>query len=206
MLRITGGEFRGRSIQAPANDRTRPTQAKLRQALFNSLQTVIGDARVLDLFAGSGALGFEALSWGASEAVFVESARSVVSLIEKNAATLGVRDRAKILSDSVESFMVPGAGRLAAHAPFDLVLADPPYAGEWEEKLLNQMPWEVLLVPNGHLCIEWGTQKSKVSNLPEVVNREAANLVKVREKNYGDSVLTTYRFMPIEPEQEGDSA
>src|SRR5262245_32005744 len=98
MIRITGGELRGRSLRTPKHserspDRTRPTQAKLRQALFNSLQMHIPEARVLDLFAGSGTLGFEALSRGAESVVFVESSREVCRLIQQNAQELGVEDR-----------------------------------------------------------------------------------------------------------------
>jgi 16S rRNA (guanine966-N2)-methyltransferase len=185
MLRLTGGEFRGRSIQAPEGDRTRPTQAKLRQALFNSLQATVPDAKVLDLFAGSGALGFEALSRGAAQVVAVESNRSAIKLISKNADTLAVRDRLVIVDDPVEKSWP----RLKALAPFDVVLADPPYAGGWEKRLLDELPWEELLAPDGVFCLEWGLQKSKVSELPD----ELPFLAKVREKTYGESVLTTYR-------------
>ena len=188
MLRLTGGEFRGRSIQTPGHGLTRPTQAKLRQALFNSLQTVIADARLLDLFAGAGTLGFEALSRGASHVTFVESNRTTARMIEKNAATLGVQDRIKIIVDSVESVW----SRVKGIAPYDLVLADPPYAGGWEMKLLSDVakyPWGQLLSPGGHFSLEWGAQKSAVKALPE----EIPLLVKVREKNYGDSILTTYK-------------
>lgn len=189
MLRLTGGEFRGRLIQTPPDrpgkNTVRPTQAKLRQALFNSLQAVIPDAKVLDLFAGSGALGFEALSRGAASVVFVEDSRSVLKLLEKNVAELGVGDRAKVIGDSMERV----GKRLGGMGPFDLVLADPPYAADWEMKLLKLLPWNEILAPGGHFCLEWGTQKSKVAELPERV----PFLVKVREKNYGDSVLTTYQ-------------
>ncbi len=191
MLRLTGGEFRGRLIHTPAQrasgrDLVRPTQARLRQALFNSLQTVIPDAKVLELFAGSGALGFEALSRGAASVVFVEDARSVLKLLERNVAELKVEDRVRILGESVAH---AGRRRLEALGPFDLVLADPPYEEGWELKLLEQLDWDKLLAAGGYFCLEWGTQKSKVDELPE----EAPFLIKVREKNYGDSVLTTYR-------------
>ncbi len=190
MLRLTGGEFRGRQIQTPpekSGSRTtlRPTQARLRQALFNSLQTVIAEARVLDLFGGSGALGFEALSRGAASVVYVEDNRFALKLIEKNAATLQVEDRVTIVSDPVPSCVK----RLASHLPFDLVLADPPYAEGWEKRLLEELDWSLLLAPEGHFCLEWGTQKSQVQELPD----QTPFLVKVREKNYGDSILTTYK-------------
>lgn len=189
MLRLTGGEFRGRFIQTPperpGKNTVRPTQARLRQALFNSLQTVIPDAKVLDLFAGSGALGFEALSRGAASVVFVEEARSVLKLLERNISELGVEERTEIIGDSVAR----AGKRLSSFEPFDLILADPPYAAGWELKLLDDLPWNELLVPGGCFCLEWGTQKSQVDQLPE----RTAYLVKVREKNYGDSVLTTYQ-------------
>lgn len=185
MLRITGGEFRGRLIAAPPGDATRPTQSRLRQALFNSLQASIPDAKVLDLFAGSGALAFEALSRGAALAVLVENARPAIKAIQKNVADLKVQDRVRLISLSVDEL----GSELEPLGPFDVVLADPPYADGWEIKLLEELPWDQLLVPGGFLSLEWGTQKSKPETLPE----ETAFLVKVREKTYGETILTTYQ-------------
>ena len=186
MLRITGGEFRGRVIQTPPGDKTRPTQAKLRQALFNSIQMSVPGAVVLDLFAGSGSLGFEALSRGAEKVVFAESGRSQLKLLEKNIATLGVGDRAEIVA---EPLLSSGAlRRISSFAPYGIVLADPPYADGWELKLIDQCPWEQWLESEGLFCLEWGAQKSQVSELPE----QAPFLAKAREKAYGDSILTTY--------------
>jgi 16S rRNA (guanine(966)-N(2))-methyltransferase RsmD len=185
MLRITAGVFRGRSIQTPHHQSTRPTQAKLRQALFNSVQTRIPDARVLDLFAGSGALGFEALSRGASSVVLVEQSKPTAKLIYKNVESLDVKDRVQVLIQSVET----SEKQLKPLFPFDVILADPPYAEGWEMKLLMEWPWEASLAPGGIFCLEWGLKKSVISELPDRV----PFLVKVREKNYGDSVLTTYQ-------------
>ncbi len=186
MLRLTGGEFRGRAIETPKGEHTRPTQSKLRQALFNSLQTRIAGATVLDLFAGSGALGFEALSRGADQVTFVESVKPVAKLIQKNAQTLGVQDKAAILTRDVEELL--GVGGFSG-GPFDIVLADPPYIEGWELKLLERFPWESCLSVGGVFSLEWGIQKSVPASLPD----ELPFLVKVREKNYGDSVLTTYQ-------------
>ena len=185
MLRITAGDFKGRSIRTPSNSKTRPTQAKLRQALFNSIQASIPDARVLDLFAGSGALGFEALSRGAQDVVFVESVASVSKLIQSNAESLEVSNRVQLLVGSVDLIL----GKLLKLGTFDLVLADPPYDGGWTQKLLFQYPWKELLVPNGIFCLEWGLDKTGPKELPN----EVPFLVKIREKNYGDSVLTTFQ-------------
>lgn len=184
MLRITGGEFRGRVIQGPPGEGTRPTQVRIRQALFNSMQAQVVDAKVVDLFAGSGALGFEALSRGAVHAVFVERARPLIQVIRKNAQALGVMDRVTILEDSVAHV----TAKLESLGPFQLVLADPPYEEGWEMRILNELSWSTLLAPDGCLCLEWGLKKSIIDELPDKVQ----GLEKIREKNYGDSVLTTY--------------
>jgi 16S rRNA (guanine966-N2)-methyltransferase len=188
MLRITGGEFRGRFLKTPAGLATRPTQARLRQALFNSIQANIPDANVLDLFAGSGALGFESLSRGAAHVTFVEHSTMAIKMIEANARDLKVMDRIEIIAESVDKV----AQRLLKKAPYDLVLADPPYESEFEMKLLEGLkwPWEQLLSNIGVFCMEWGTHKSMIESLPD----EVGFLVKIREKNYGDSVLSTYEL------------
>jgi 16S rRNA (guanine966-N2)-methyltransferase len=187
MLRLTGGELRGRSIRTPKHDRTRPTQAKLRQALFNSLQTLIPGASVLDLFAGSGALGFEALSRGARRVTFYEESAPTARLISANAEDLEVAAAVELRLESVARLFSPGAP-LPRHAPFDVILADPPYAGGWALRLLQELPWPGLLSEGGVFCLEWGVQKG-APELPD----QLPHLVKAREKKYGDSMLTTYR-------------
>lgn len=185
MIRITAGEFKGRAIETPAQQKTRPTQAKLRQALFNSIQFEIPESRVLDLFAGAGSLAFEALSRGAREAVLVENSRAAIQCIQKNIRELKVGERTRLISEDVEKAFSQAARR----GPFDFVFADPPYAENWERKLLEAAPWRELLTEAGVFLLEWGTQKSKIEEVPE----ETEHLVKIREKVYGDSVLTTYR-------------
>src|SRR5438093_546590 len=106
-------------IETPRHLETRPTHARLRQALFNSIQCHIAEARVLDLFAGSGALGFEALSRGAARVVSVEEARATAKLIEKNVATLQVESRSEILARSVGDYLKRPVG-----GPFEIIFAD----------------------------------------------------------------------------------
>ena len=195
MLRITSGIFRGRTLQAPSGSQTRPTQAKLRQALFNSIQFSVPDAVVLDLFAGSGALGFEALSRGAERVVFVENSAAAQRLIRKNAEMLEVTDRIQILPRSVETLTEVSSDQ----KPFDIILADPPYEGDWEHYLLNNLPWARLLKPGGHFCLESGVTKTKAGVLPD----EVSGLRKVREKDYGDSRLTTF-VRPSSEDSHGD--
>jgi 16S rRNA (guanine966-N2)-methyltransferase len=198
MIRITGGEFKGRGLAVPAQDSTRPTQAKLRQALFNSIQFRIPEARVLDLFAGSGALALEALSRGARHAVMVENHRGALQCIQKNIRDLEVGPRTRVIAEDAAK-----GWRLAASmGPFDFVFADPPYAADWEMRLLDEAPWRELLAEDGVLLVEWGVKKSKIEELPD----ETEHLVKIREKVYGDSVLTSYRRKGPPAEEKGPEA
>lgn len=127
-VRIVAGEWRGRRIEAPRGDRTRPTQDRVREALFSMLTSLLGPGlggvRVLDAFAGSGALGLEALSRGASSAVFVESERAARAALSANAATLGAQDRTRIVAG--DAFVLAARGGLPG-GPFGLILLDPPY-------------------------------------------------------------------------------
>jgi 16S rRNA (guanine966-N2)-methyltransferase len=117
-LRVVAGEFKGRRLAAPRGARTRPTADRVREALFSMLGDVAG-ARVLDLYAGSGALGIEALSRGAASALFVERDPAAVAVIERNLAPLEV-DATVARADAVRWLA-------RAEGPFDLVFCDPPY-------------------------------------------------------------------------------
>lgn len=127
MTRIVAGSAGGRTLRVPATG-TRPTSERVREALFSRLEHVhaIDGARVLDLYAGSGALGLEAASRGAVRVVLVESAWDAARLCRANAVALGLGDRVEISPMRVESFLARGP--LAGTPPFDLVLLDPPYA------------------------------------------------------------------------------
>jgi 16S rRNA (guanine966-N2)-methyltransferase len=133
-VRIVAGELRGRRLVAPAGDATRPTTDKVREAVFNALGSLdaVVDARVADLYAGSGALGFEALSRGAAHCTFVERDRAALSVIEDNRAALGVRDRTRVRSGDPVT--------MAASIEADLVFADPPYGFDDWPRLLAALP------------------------------------------------------------------
>lgn len=139
-MRIIAGEWRGRKLTAPKGDTTRPTADRTRETLFSMLTSRLGsfeDLRVVDLFAGSGALGLEALSRGAAHCLFVENERSAVETIRANIAALGARDRTAIEAGSVMALR-------AAPQPCDLILADPPYrsgAGEVALDRLLRLGW-----------------------------------------------------------------
>lgn len=121
-MRVVAGSLRGRAIEAPEGDATRPTTDRAREALFNALNSLgaIDGAQVLDLYAGSGALGIEALSRGAASCTFVERDRRALDAIRSNISHLGIADRSKVVAGDVSTL-------LAGLRRFDLVLADPPY-------------------------------------------------------------------------------
>jgi len=122
-MRIIAGEWRGRAIEAPPGAGTRPTADRVRETLFSMLASRLGsfeDLRVADLFAGSGALGLEALSRGAASATFVESDAAAAAAIRRNAEKLGADERARVISGS--------ALALARSDAFDVIFADPPYS------------------------------------------------------------------------------
>src|SRR5258708_18331388 len=122
-MRVISGKWRGRVLEAPPGSATRPTADRVRETLFSMLASRLGSFEglsVADLFAGSGALGFEALSRGAAAATFVEQDSKAAAAIRRNAGKLGVSDRVRILGGSALALPRSGA--------FDLILADPPYA------------------------------------------------------------------------------
>jgi 16S rRNA (guanine966-N2)-methyltransferase len=139
-VRIVAGEWRGRKLVAPKGDATRPTADRARETLFAMLTSRLGSfegLQVADLFAGSGALGLEALSRGAATCLFVEQDRAAVDTIRSNIAALGAQARARVESGSV-------MGLRAASQPLDLILADPPYhsgAGEVALDRLLRLGW-----------------------------------------------------------------
>ncbi len=123
-MRIIAGTARGRRIEAPAGEHTRPTLDRVRENLFNILQNRTGDSRVLDLFAGSGALSIEALSRGAAYAVLVDSDRNASRVQRKNLEQLGMADRAEVF---LCDWRKAAAELEARGSRFDLIFLDPPY-------------------------------------------------------------------------------
>lgn len=190
-VRITGGDFRGQIIDCPQGQKTRPTQSRLRQALFNSIQNKVNHSNFLDLFSGSGAFGIEALSRGASRVVFLEKDRSVLKFIEKNCNKLKIKihDQAIIISGNIKD----NWKKVLDFSPFDIVVADPPYHLNWELYLLEMAPWNQLLQPGGVFCLEWLPETAKSEILPPKFEISlGVELVKIREKFYGDTLLTHF--------------
>lgn len=146
-MRIIAGAWRGRPIEAPPGQGTRPTADRVRETLFSMLTSRLGTfefLRIADLFAGSGALGFEALSRGASHATFVENDRAAVAVIRRNAETLG----AAIHVSAGSALALPKSD------PFDLIFADPPYADGSGSAVVASVAKSGWLAPSGWMSIE----------------------------------------------------
>lgn len=181
-MRIVAGSARGRTLAAPKGaDVIRPTSDRARETLFNVLGQWCEGLVVLDLFAGTGALGLEALSRGAAFCVFVDRGREALALCRKNVDALGFTAQAELVASPVEKVWAPLG---AATRRFDLVFADPPYALEAGRAVLEGVA--PLLAPAARVVIESG----KGEALPEVLGA----LALIDERSLGDTRLRTYQL------------
>ncbi|MPQ97294.1 16S rRNA (guanine(966)-N(2))-methyltransferase RsmD [Modestobacter sp. I12A-02628] len=178
MTRIIAGVAGGRRLKVPPAG-VRPTGDRAREALFNSLGSLleIDGARVLDLYAGSGALGLEALSRGAAEVVLVESGPSVLPVLRANVAAVGLPG-ARVVAGSVPAVVAAGPA-----APVDLVLADPPYALATDElqDVLRALVYGAWLAPDAVVVVERSSRERDWT--------WPTPLVGLRERRYGEAVL-----------------
>ncbi len=174
-MRIAAGRFKGRRLKSPKGLKTRPTAGRTKEALFDLLGGVAG-LRVADLFAGSGALGLEALSRGAAGLVSVEVDRGAISAIKSNAEALGLAEEITVVRRNLSR----GFGFLAEWAPLDLILADPPYDRGWLKRLLAGLRSDIL-TEGGRVAVE---------SSPGEAPAEPEGWTVIKQRRYGDSVIT----------------
>ena len=178
-MRIITGSARGTRLKSPAGDGTRPTADRTREALFSMLGSRVVDARVLDLFAGTGALALEALSRGAASAVLVD--RTTHAILAENAARTKLAGRAEIRRGDVYAV----AAELAREGrTFDLIFADPPYAHGDNARVLEATARGALLAAGGLLVLEQGAGEEIVP--------QAGALRMMRERRYGAARICFY--------------
>ncbi len=178
-MRVIAGTARGRALRAPRGLSTRPMMDIVKGSLFNMLESMGGiNGRVLDLFAGSGSLGIEALSRGADSADFVESDRDACRVLRDNLERLGFASRARVLPRSVELFLN------AAGEPYDMVFMDAPYPARVSEALLARVAGGGWVEADGVLCI--GHHKREP--LPDAIG----GLVRARHRCFGASCISIY--------------
>ena len=188
MTRVIAGSARGRRLKVPSGTTTRPTADRAREGLFSSLLSLLDldGARVLDLYAGSGALGLEALSRGAGSATLVESDPDAVAVLRANVEHLGF-PAASVVAQPVERFLAGGAsgsgglggsGEAEQQPRYDLVLLDPPYELDLEPVLVQLHPW---LAADAVVVAERRTRRSTFV--------WPAGYAQVRERTYGEATL-----------------
>ena len=177
-MRIIAGSRRGKQLLAPMGSEVRPTTNMVKEALFNILQFQVEGRRFLDLFAGSGQIGLEALSRGAREAVFVDSSRDSIRVIEKNVAAAGFVPQSKIVAADFAGFLRGERGA------FDIAFIDPPYREGLAVQALELAAAK--MSPGGIILCEHGSREE----LPDA----AGGFVKRKTYRYGKTSLTAYRM------------
>ena len=185
-MRIVAGSLRGRELSTPGGDATRPTAARAREALFAILADV-SEARVLDLYAGSGALGLEALSRGAERLVLVESSKAAQRAIRQNLAALGVEARATLLPLRAEAAL----RALERLGPFSLVFADPPWAdAQAALGVLEKLASSSLLAPAARLVLE------HAARTPPTLKADS-RLNPTDTRRWGDTAVTIFEVIEV---------
>lgn len=192
-LRVVGGSLRGRKLDVPDHG-VRPTSERAREAIFDILGPAwVSEASVLDLYAGSGALGVEALSRGAARADFVERDPAVARLLRENLATLGVSDRSRVSIADLDRGELPAELK----GPWNLVFLDPPYAGEGGTRWLERLPRLDWPAGGGLIVYE---HRSGIEIPPP------SGLTLAVERAYGDTAVSIYRAGgPPAPAERGAS-
>lgn len=180
-MRIIAGRWKGRIIESLKGTSTRPTYDRVKEAIFNILQGYIPDSIVLDLFAGTGNLGLEALSRGCKKAVFVEKNPHVARILNKNRRNLGCMDQSQVICDDV----FHAIKHLSGKEKFDVIFADPPYNTGLDVKILNAIAESDVM---GSCCIIMLEHASR-TYLPD----EVGVIRKIQSRKYGNTGISIYR-------------
>jgi 16S rRNA (guanine966-N2)-methyltransferase len=190
-LRISAGQLKGRKIEVKKvpgkreRDDLRPTSSKVREALFDILRNDIPGSSFLDLYAGTGAVGFEALSRGAVRTCFVEHDRAVAKEISQYVSKMGLDAMTEVFAGTAERFLKRTE---VAEVTFDIIFADPPYASDEIEKILPLIDDGYILAPGGCLVVEHPSKK--------IITAPCKALRPIKNYTYGDTMLTLYRKEP----------
>lgn len=176
-MRVITGSARGRKLETLAGDEVRPTTDMVKEAVFSIIQFQVQGRAFLDMFAGSGQMGIEALSRGAREATFIDMRRDAVSVIRKNLETTGFEDKAQIVNADAPSFVKSSAKK------FDVAFVDPPYNKGLAAKALSVLPFA--MNEGGVILCE--------TALDEVLPESAGEFVLDRTYRYGKIKITSYR-------------
>lgn len=179
-VRVISGSARGLKLNTPGDDRVRPTTDRVKESMFNIVQDWVYDSQVLDLFAGSGALGIEALSRGASQAVFCDNSLDSIKIIKSNIEKARVVDRSQIVSGDYKRCL---RDMEAKNQSFDMIFVDPPYYKGLFEEVLDTISACKILKKDGIVIVEHDAKKP----IGQVEGLEV-----YKEKKYGITMLTFY--------------
>ena len=186
-MRIIAGKYRSRILKSLKGNALRPTSDRLRETLFNILGPNVTGSHFLDVFAGTGAVGIEALSRGALEVVFIENHAPAAVLIRRNLASLAITSGAQVLAlDALRALEKIAHKHKATDAPFDFVFVDPPYAAAEEYQRVMKFLSTAPFVSPGTIVIAEHSRKFELAE-------EFASLERVRVLKQGDAVLSFYR-------------
>lgn len=177
-MRVITGSARGVTLKTPQGQATRPTTERVKEALFSAIQFDIPGARVLDLFAGTGQLGIEALSRGARRAVFVDQQKAAADLVRENLRRTRLEDRAQVVQGAYESYLS------RCREKFDLIFLDPPYAETFLENALKRISEIDILSDNGIIVAESPVGKALPGELPGFFLKKSYR--------YGITAITLY--------------
>ncbi|HKN87841.1 MAG TPA: 16S rRNA (guanine(966)-N(2))-methyltransferase RsmD [Nitrospiraceae bacterium] len=182
-MRVIAGSHKGRRLLSPTTNDIRPTSGRVKEALFSILGSQITGATLLDLFAGTGAIGIEALSRGAASAIFVEAHPASLKLLKTNLDQCGLSENTGVYPGESRAFLQYAArNRLA----FDIIFADPPYRDDSTSTLLPLLGQSAMILPHTVVILEHPTKHQ----IPPQVGR----LNRVRQYRYGDTSLSLFRL------------
>jgi len=187
-VRVIAGTLRGRRLETLPGLDLRPTLDRVREAIFNILQDDVADARVLDLFAGTGALGIEALSRGAASALFVDESPSALLVLKKNLDGLGIAARGSVVRAALPAAL---SSQLRAAGSFDIIFADPPYRTSLAHETLASLvaaPW----FP-GWRCVVIETERRVDLASSDAWNLSTGAVIAADRRVYGDTAVTILR-------------
>ena len=177
-MRVITGSAKGTRLKTPEGMQTRPTTERVKEALFSSLHYSLPGKSVLDLFAGTGQLGIEALSRGAQSAVFVDNRKDAVALVQENLRRTKLLQQATVVQSDYLSYLA------VCRQKFDVIFLDPPYAETFLENALRKIVEFDILTAGGIIVGEWPALKG--------MNEDFDGLVRLKEHRYGKIILTEF--------------
>ena len=182
-MRVISGKARGLKLNTPKNDDVRPTTDRVKESLFNMINSYIMDSDILDLFAGTGSLGIECLSRGANQCIFVDNSKESINIVKSNIKKARVENESIVLNLDFKSAI---NSLSLKNKQFDVIFMDPPYYKNMFSDALSAVDNNNLLKEDGIIVVEHDT----VDKFPDNMGR----LYKSREKKYGNTTLTFYKL------------